>query len=51
MIRGKMLVGAASNQELSDFLYYVNRIEGLLVDADNEDFFGTEGYRHHLGWD
>lgn len=50
-IRGKMLVNAATQEELHDFLTYVSKLEGLLIDADNEDFFGSEGYRHRLGWD
>jgi len=51
VIRGKMLVNQATLQELHDFLHYVAALEGLLVDCDNEDFFGSEGYRHSLGLD
>lgn len=50
-IRGKMLVGKATRQELSEFLKYVSAIEGLVEDASLEDFYGTEGWRHQLGWD
>lgn len=50
MIRGKMLVNAATQKELHDFLWYVNEIEALVDEADLEDFFGTEGWRHRLGW-
>lgn len=50
-IRGKMLVGHATVQELQDFLLYVSALEALLLEADLADFFGTEGHRHHLGWD
>lgn len=50
-IRGKMLVNAATQEELHDFLRYVSKIEGMVEDASNEDFYGTEGYRHILGWD
>lgn len=51
MIRGKMLVNAASQEELRDFLFYVTTLESLLMEAENEDFFGTEGWHHRVGWD
>lgn len=51
MIRGKMLVNVATQQELHDFLYYVTTLEGLVEEASNEDFFGTEGWHHRIGWD
>ena len=51
MIRGKMLVNAATQDELHDFLLYVNHIERLLEEGDNMDVFGTEGWRHCIGWD
>lgn len=50
-IRGKMLVNAATQKELHDFLFYVNILESLVEEASMEDFYGTEGYRHRLGWD
>lgn len=50
-IRGKMLVAAATQKELHEFLTYVSVIEGLVEEASLEDFYGTEGYRHRLGWD
>jgi len=49
MIRGKMLVGHASIEELQDFLFYVSALEGLVEDASIEDFYGTEGWRHSIG--
>lgn len=51
MIRGKMLVNAATQEELHDFLFYVSFIEGMVEDASNEDFYGTEGWRHLIGWE
>ena len=44
-----MLVAAATQKELQDFLTYVSAIEGLLEDADNDDYFGTEGWRSAIG--
>ena len=51
MIRGKMMVGAATPAEMRDFLTYVSVLEGLVEDASNEDFFGTEGWQHKVGLD
>ena len=51
MIRGKMLVNAASKEELHTFLFYVTALECLVDEASMEDFYGTEGWRHAIGWD
>lgn len=48
-IRGKMLVNTATQEELHDFLNYVNALEGLVEDASMEDFYGTEGWQKYLG--
>lgn len=50
-IRGKMLVGHATASELQDFLNYVLALEELVEWASMEDFYGTEGWRHRIGWD
>ena len=50
MIRGKMLVNAATKEELHDFLFYVSELESLVEEASMEDLYGTEGWRHKLGW-
>ena len=42
------MVGAASNEELLDFLEYVSAIEALVEEASNEDFYGTEGWRSRM---
>jgi len=51
VIRGKMLVGHATIEELQDFLSYVSALEGLVEDASVEDFYGSEGWQHRLGID
>lgn len=51
MIRGKMLTNSATQEELHDFLRYVMVLEGLVDEASMEDFYGTEGWRHRVGWD
>lgn len=50
-IRGKLLVNAATVAEIHEFLTYVGAIEALVEEASMEDFYGTEGYEHVLGWD
>jgi len=29
----------------------INTMMGLLNSADMDDYFGTEGWRHSIGWD
>ena len=48
VIRGKMMVGKASQQELLDFLEYVAAIEALVEEASNEDFYGPEGWQYRI---
>ena len=48
IIRGKMLVGKVSTEELLDFLEYVSAIEALVEEASNEDFYGTEGWKRRI---
>lgn len=50
-IRGKMLCGAADNDEIKDFLSYVIKLEELVENASCEDFYGTEGWKHSIGWE
>jgi hypothetical protein len=51
MIRGKMLVAAATQEELHAFLNYVTAIESLVEDASCDDYYGSDGWRHRIGWD
>ena len=51
MILGKMHVGAASLEEVKSFLEYVLELESLVEEASSEDFYGSEGWRHRIGWD
>ena len=51
MIRGKMLVAKATVEELQAFLFYVTELESLVEEASAEDLYGTDGWRHRLGWD
>lgn len=49
IIRGKIIVGQASPEEVDDFMTYVYKMEELLNDADCSDFFGTEGWKRYIG--
>lgn len=51
VIRGKMLVNHQSQEELFDFLATIAEMEAMLDESDEDDYFGTEGWRHRLGWD
>jgi hypothetical protein len=50
IIRGKMMCGHADRKDLSDFLYYVSKLESMVEEASLEDFYGTEGWEHYIGW-
>lgn len=50
-IIGKLMVNHVTHEELSNFLEIVSEMEGMLDEADGDDYFGTEGWRHRLGWD
>lgn len=49
MYRGKALVGALTREEQLQVVEHLNLIEMKLDEKDDEDFFGTEGWRHHFG--
>lgn len=44
-------LGAASSTLGKEFVEIIDKIFRLLDEADHEDFFGTEGWRHSIGWD
>jgi hypothetical protein len=48
-IRGKALVGAATPDDILSVFGHLDVLEQKLDDADNNDTFGTEGWRHHFG--
>jgi hypothetical protein len=51
-ILGKLSTGSSLTQKeyvtLADYIY---DLENLLDQGDNENFYGTEGWRHRLGLD
>lgn len=44
-------LGILLGQGQEEFVYVAERLIDLLDQTDGEDFFGTEGWRHILGWD
>lgn len=50
-VRGKALVGHASPDELMKVFQHIDALENFLDENDQDDAFGTEGWRHALGVD
>ena len=50
-VRGKALVGHATPEEILAVFGHLDALENLLDEADEDDVFGTEGWRHRLGID
>lgn len=49
IVRGKALVGKASPQELAQVFGHWDLIEAKMDEVEQDDFFGTEGWRHFFG--
>ena len=47
-IRGRASVDACSSKDIWKLIGHIERLEIELDKLDNEDFFGTEGWRHML---
>lgn len=50
-IRGKNLVGKASKEDIDLLFEQLDAFEQFLDDWDQDDNFGTEGWRHAIGLD
>ena len=50
-IRGKNLVGKASKEDIDLLFEQLDAFEQFLDDWDQDDNFGTEGWRHAIGID
>jgi len=48
-IRGKTMVGQATGDEHMDVLHHVDALEAKLDEFEQDDTFGTEGWRHAFG--
>jgi hypothetical protein len=48
-IRGKSMVGHATPDEIMDVFMHLDALEMKLDEFDQDDTFGTEGWRHSFG--
>jgi hypothetical protein len=51
IIRGKVMVGGATIAEILSVFGHLDAMEDKLDELDEQDFMGTEGWRHYLGLD
>lgn len=51
IIRGKNLVGAATKEDIFKVFEHIEALEMFLDDNEQDDQFGTEGWRHAIGLD
>lgn len=49
IIRGKNIVGHATKEDVLLLFEHIDALEGLLDEGDDDDAFGTEGWRHRIG--
>lgn len=49
VIRGKNLVGKATQSDILLLLEHIDALHLWLDELDSQDFFGTEGWRHVVG--
>jgi hypothetical protein len=43
--------GELTKEQIYSLFSHIVALEDLLKEADSEDFYGTEGWRHYLGVD
>ena len=49
---GKIIAGKPLDEDTAQSLVsLLSRFEDMLDDTDQEDYFGTEGWRHYVGWE
>lgn len=51
IIEGKIEVGHITKEDANKLLYYIEELHGLLNEGDQDDAFGTEGWRHRIGFE
>lgn len=49
VIRGKNLVGKATKDDVLKLFEHIDALEGFLDANEQDDLFGTEGWRHAIG--
>jgi hypothetical protein len=50
-IRGKNLVGRADKADVDKLIEHIDALEMFLDNHEQDDQFGTEGWRHAIGLD
>lgn len=50
-VRGKAMVGHATPDEIMKVFGHLDALEMFLDEHDEDDVFGTEGWRHAIGLD
>lgn len=51
IIRGKNLVGKADKKDVDKLFKHIDALEAFLDENQQDDQFGTEGWRHAIGLD
>jgi hypothetical protein len=49
IIRGKNLVGKATPEDVTKLFAHIDALEMFLDENEQDDQFGTEGWRHAIG--
>ena len=49
IIRGKNLVGKATQADIDKLFEHIDALEMFLDENEQDDQFGTEGWRHAIG--
>lgn len=50
-IEERIRLKTATFEEIDYFMEVVRKLIEMAEEASAEDFFGTEGFKHTLGWD
>jgi len=48
---GQLKVNRLSDDEAQELYFDIQKLMDLCDEGDMEDMFGTEGWRHRIGWD
>lgn len=51
IIRGKNLAASADKDDVNKLLEHIDALESILDEGDENDVFGSEGWRHAFGLD
>lgn len=51
LIEGKNIGGVATKSDVEKLIQHIRELEALLDSTNDEDFFGTEGWRRYAGID